>query len=114
MNQSIPHGQFVSCAGCLDVGFVDTTNTLFQATLQTGDLFVFPKGLLHFQRNNQDYTASAYSVLSSENPGVLQVAAALFTSSGTGLPDNVLEAALGSKAPAIDSIKKSLGDTSTG
>lgn len=104
---------FYLLKGCVDVGFVDTANTLFQTTLQTGDVFVFPKGLLHFQRNNQDAPATGYSVLSSENPGILQVAAALFTSSGTGLPDNVLEVALGANTPAIDNIKKSLGAAST-
>ncbi|KAL0321972.1 UNVERIFIED_CONTAM: putative germin-like protein 9-2 [Sesamum calycinum] len=31
--------------GCLEVGFVDTTNHLFTQTLQQGDIFVFPKGL---------------------------------------------------------------------
>ena len=35
--------------GTLQVGFVDTTNKLFTQTLQTGDMFVFPKGLVHGQ-----------------------------------------------------------------
>ena len=34
--------------GTLQVGFVDTTNKLFTQTLPTGDIFVFPKGLVHF------------------------------------------------------------------
>lgn len=96
--------------GCVDVGFVDTNNDLFEITLQAGQLFVFPKGLLHFQANNQNYKATGYSVLSSENPGVLMIANALFTASGTGLPDNVLEVAFGSTAYTVDGIKKSLGD----
>ncbi|CAM6101598.1 unnamed protein product [Calypogeia fissa] len=104
---------FYVLTGCIDVGFVDTNNTLFQASLEVGDIFVFPKGLLHFQRNNQNYPASGYSVLSSESPGILQVVSALFTSSGTGLPDNVLESAFGTNARAINKIKKSLGDTWT-
>ena len=33
--------------GTLQVGFVDTANKLFNQTLQTGDIFVFPKGLVH-------------------------------------------------------------------
>ncbi|KAM0996921.1 hypothetical protein ACFX2C_006868 [Malus domestica] len=37
--------------GTLEVGFVDTKNNLFTQTLQAGDLFVFPKGLAHFQYN---------------------------------------------------------------
>ena len=34
--------------GALEVGFVDTTNKLFTQTLQAGDMFVFPKGLVHY------------------------------------------------------------------
>lgn len=71
-----------------------TTNTLFETSLQVGDLFVFPKDMLHFQRNNQNYPASDYSIAPSENPGILPVAVALFASSGTGLPNKVLETAL--------------------
>jgi quercetin dioxygenase-like cupin family protein len=104
---------FFLLEGCVDVGFVDTNNNLFQTTLQAGSLFVFPKGLLHFQRNNQDYKASGFSALSSENAGILIVANALFTSSGTGLPDNVLETALGTNSKTIDTIKKTLGASAT-
>ncbi|KAJ6927664.1 germin-like protein 9-3 [Populus alba x Populus x berolinensis] len=35
----------------LQVGFVDTTNKLFTQTLQAGDMFIVPKGLVHFQYN---------------------------------------------------------------
>jgi quercetin dioxygenase-like cupin family protein len=34
--------------GSLQVGFVDITNKLFTQTLQAGDMFIFPKGLVHF------------------------------------------------------------------
>ncbi|KAG2690937.1 hypothetical protein I3760_09G213800 [Carya illinoinensis] len=37
--------------GSLQVGFVDTANKLCSQTLQTGDMFVFPKGLVHFYAN---------------------------------------------------------------
>ncbi|KAL5830816.1 hypothetical protein ACOSQ3_016235 [Xanthoceras sorbifolium] len=37
--------------GSLQVGFLDTTNKLYSQTLQGGDMFVFPKGLVHFQYN---------------------------------------------------------------
>ncbi|KAJ6927665.1 hypothetical protein NC651_011638 [Populus alba x Populus x berolinensis] len=37
--------------GSLQVGFVDTTNKLFTQTLQAGDMFIVPKGLVHFQYN---------------------------------------------------------------
>ncbi|KAM3398866.1 hypothetical protein P3S68_002382 [Capsicum galapagoense] len=36
-------------SGTLEVGFIDTTNKIFNPTLQTGDVFEFPKGLVHYQ-----------------------------------------------------------------
>jgi hypothetical protein len=35
----------------LEVGFIDTTNRLFNQTLWIGDTFMFPEGLVHFQYN---------------------------------------------------------------
>jgi quercetin dioxygenase-like cupin family protein len=105
---------FYLLSGQVDVGFVDTSNNLFETSLYAGDIFIFPKGLLHFQRNNQDAPALGYSALSSENPGVLMAASALFTASGTGLPDNVLETALGTNQNTVEAIKKKLSGSSSG
>ncbi|ERN01060.1 hypothetical protein AMTR_s00002p00164000 [Amborella trichopoda] len=41
--------------GELEVGFVDSTNKLFVQTLRAPDLFLFPKGLVHFQRDQRRY-----------------------------------------------------------
>jgi quercetin dioxygenase-like cupin family protein len=56
-------------SGSLLVGFVDTNNDLFQQTLQTGDVFVFPQGLLHFEMEVGWGPASAFSGFNSQNPG---------------------------------------------
>ena len=37
--------------GTLEVGFITTANKLFSKTLVKGDVFVFPRGLVHFQQN---------------------------------------------------------------
>ncbi|CAM6118577.1 unnamed protein product [Calypogeia fissa] len=101
MSQIDPHTHpratevFYVLSGSIDVGFVDTNNDLFEITVNTGEIFVFPKGLLHWQRNNGAGTASGYSVLNSENPGTLLIVKGLFTASGKGLPDIVLATALG-------------------
>jgi quercetin dioxygenase-like cupin family protein len=100
---------FYVLTGTIDVGFIDTANNLFETTLQAGDLFVFPKGLIHWQRNNQWSTGSGYSVLNSENPGLLAVIPELFTAGGKGIPDNVLSAALGQPIKEVDTIKYGLG-----
>ncbi|KAL4611735.1 hypothetical protein ACB092_08G146900 [Castanea dentata] len=58
--------------GTLHVGFVDTTNKLFTQTLQSGDIFVFPKGLVHFQYNaDPQVPALAISAFGSANAGTV-------------------------------------------
>ncbi|KAG2669463.1 hypothetical protein I3760_14G035900 [Carya illinoinensis] len=47
--------------GALEVGFIDTTNKLFTQVLQTGDLFVFPMGLVHYEFNS-DANSSALAI----------------------------------------------------
>ncbi|RWV81620.1 hypothetical protein GW17_00056939, partial [Ensete ventricosum] len=37
--------------GTLDVGFITTANKLITKTITKGDVFVFPRGLVHFQKN---------------------------------------------------------------
>ncbi|KAK6156263.1 hypothetical protein DH2020_010511 [Rehmannia glutinosa] len=68
--------------GHLEVGFVDTNNKLFAQTLQPGDMFVFPKGLLHYQYNSDDRTpAIAFSSFGSANAGTVSIPSAVFNTS---------------------------------
>uniref|UniRef100_A0A7N0V4P9 Germin-like protein n=1 Tax=Kalanchoe fedtschenkoi TaxID=63787 RepID=A0A7N0V4P9_KALFE len=66
--------------GSLAVGFVTSNplNTHIQAVLSKGDVFVFPAGLVHYQRNVGSGYAVAIAALSSQNPGVITVANAVF------------------------------------
>lgn len=68
--------------GCLEVGFVTSNpdNKLITKVLQKGDVFVFPVNLVHFQRNVGNGDAVAIAALSSQNPGVITVANAVFGS----------------------------------
>ncbi|GAV69739.1 Cupin_1 domain-containing protein [Cephalotus follicularis] len=68
--------------GTLNVGFVtsNTDNRLFTKVLNVGDVFVFPIGLIHFQQNIGNTPAVAISGLSSQNPGVITIANAVFGS----------------------------------
>ncbi|RVW24059.1 putative germin-like protein 2-1 [Vitis vinifera] len=68
--------------GCLEVGFVTSNpdNRLITKILQKGDVFVFPIGLIHFQRNVRPGSAIALAALSSQNPGVITIANAVFGS----------------------------------
>ncbi|GJR31580.1 putative germin-like protein 2-1 [Tanacetum coccineum] len=64
------------------VGFVtsNTNNKLFTKRLEKGDVFVFPQGLIHFQQNVGKGYALAIAALSSQNPGVITIADAVFGS----------------------------------
>jgi quercetin dioxygenase-like cupin family protein len=68
--------------GTLYVGFVTSAPNfkLIAKVLNKGDVFVFPEGLIHFQYNIGRVPAIAYAALSSQNPGVIPVAKAVFGS----------------------------------
>ncbi|KAI3987349.1 hypothetical protein MKX01_003099 [Papaver californicum] len=93
-------------SGTLEVGFVDTTNKLFTQTLQSGDLFVFPKGLVHYQQNvdPQDYSV-AISAFGSANAATVSVPTSAFT---TGIPDGILAKSFKTDVATIQAIKAGL------
>jgi len=92
--------------GTLDVGFVDTKNNLFTQTLQAGDLFVFPKGLVHFQYNaDSQNPAVAISAFGSASAGTVSIPATLFT---TGIDDNVLALSFKTDVATIQKLKAGL------
>ncbi|KDP23867.1 hypothetical protein JCGZ_27136 [Jatropha curcas] len=68
--------------GSLEVGFVTSNpdNRLITKVLNKGDVFVFPIGLVHFQKNVGYGKAVAIAALSSQNPGVITIANAVFGS----------------------------------
>ncbi|XP_004293673.1 PREDICTED: putative germin-like protein 2-1 [Fragaria vesca subsp. vesca] len=68
--------------GSLQVGFVTSNpeNRLISKVLQKGDVFVFPVGLPHFQHNVGTGNAVAIAALSSQNPGAITLANAVFGS----------------------------------
>ncbi|KAL2533957.1 Inositol polyphosphate multikinase beta [Abeliophyllum distichum] len=68
---------FVS-TGVVVAGFVDSNNQVFQKVLNAGDVFVFPRGLLHFCFNAGFEHATVFSVLNSQNPGLVSISGALF------------------------------------
>ncbi|KAF5475399.1 hypothetical protein F2P56_007206 [Juglans regia] len=77
--------------GCLEVGFVTSNpeNRLITKVLKKGDVYVFPIGLIHFQRNVGKEMAIAIAALSSQNPGVITIANAVF-GSNPDTPSDIL------------------------
>ena len=99
--------------GTLTVGFVSTApnNTLFQTTLYAGDLFVFPRGLVHFQINlDKKNRALAIAALNSQNPGLSQLAPALFAANPP-LPGIVLQNTFGIEQSEVDALIASVKAT---
>lgn len=68
--------------GSIEAGFVTSNpdNKLISKVLQKGDVFVFPMGLVHYQRNVGNGSAVSLSGLSSQNPGIITVANSVFGS----------------------------------
>ncbi|KAF5447482.1 hypothetical protein F2P56_033036 [Juglans regia] len=91
--------------GSLQVGFVDTTNKLFTQTLQAGDMFVFPKGLVHFQYNAAQTPAVGISSFGSANAGTVSIPSTLFI---TGIDDNVLAKSFKTNVATIQALKAGL------
>lgn len=90
--------------GELYVGFIATDNRLFARVLSTGDVFVFPKGLVHFELNRGPRPAVAIAGLSSQNPGLIRVADSLFGAS-PALSDDVLAKAFRLDKATVQGIK---------
>lgn len=91
--------------GSLYVGFVDTANKLFATTMKAGDVFVFPRGLVHFQLETGKGTAMSISSLNAQNPGVQLIAPSLFGSM-PGIKNAVLEKGFGISSGEVDEIKR--------
>ncbi|XP_024526190.1 putative germin-like protein 2-1 [Selaginella moellendorffii] len=90
----------------LYAGFVSTTNnTLFAQTLHPGDLFVFPRGLVHFQLNVGETPAVALAGFNSQNAGVTAVAKAVFASN-PAITDAVLEKAFQINPELVDRLRE--------
>ncbi|XP_077220715.1 putative germin-like protein 2-1 [Tasmannia lanceolata] len=89
--------------GTLYVGFVTSNpdNRLITKVLQKGDVFVFPVGLIHFQRNAGYGNAVAIAALSSQNPGVITIANAVF-GSNPPISDDVLAKAFQVDKKVVD------------
>ncbi|KAL8551875.1 hypothetical protein ACS0TY_000790 [Phlomoides rotata] len=92
--------------GSLEVGFVDTTNHLFTQTLQAGDMFVFPKGLLHYQYNADDKTpAIAFSAFGSASAGTVAIPNAVFN---TSIYNPILAKSFNTDVHTIEKLKEGL------
>ncbi|EOA18496.1 hypothetical protein CARUB_v10007047mg [Capsella rubella] len=96
--------------GTLLVGFFSSSpdNRLFNKTLNKGDVFVFPEGLIHFQVNIGKQPAVALAALNSQNPGVIVISNTLFWSSPP-IDPNVLAKSFQLDPKVIMDLQKKIG-----
>ena len=91
--------------GALSVGFIVTANRLYTQDLGPGNMFVFPKGLVHYQSNPGQSRAVALSAFGSSAPGTVSVPVTVF---GTGVDDAVLAKSFKTDLPTIQKLKAAL------
>ncbi|PIN14854.1 hypothetical protein CDL12_12504 [Handroanthus impetiginosus] len=92
--------------GSLEVGFVDSNNKLIAQTLQQSDMFVFPKGLLHYQYNlDNKNPAIALSAFGSANAGTVSIPSAVF---GSDIYDPILALSFNTDAETIRKLKSGI------
>ncbi|KAK9074156.1 hypothetical protein SSX86_006753 [Deinandra increscens subsp. villosa] len=92
--------------GRILVGFVTSNpeNRLITKVLEKGDVFVFPEGLIHFQKNMGHGYAVAIAGLSSQNPGVITIANVVF-GSNPDIAGDILAKAFQVDVKVVDKIQ---------
>ncbi|CAM6007433.1 unnamed protein product [Sphagnum balticum] len=91
--------------GTIYTGFISFDNILYAETLQAGDVYIFPKGSLHFQLNVGNGPAVTFNSLNSQNPGFLTAVNQLLV---TKIPEKVLETSIGINAKTLKLVQDSV------
>ncbi|CAI9787283.1 unnamed protein product [Fraxinus pennsylvanica] len=95
--------------GKILVGFLTTGNVFYSKILTgPGQMFLIPKGLVHFQMNVGEEKALIFTAFNSQLPGSVIVPRNLFASKPS-VPDDVLTKAFQVEKTVIDEIKSKFG-----
>ncbi|KAF8724275.1 hypothetical protein HU200_021302 [Digitaria exilis] len=90
--------------GTLEVGFITTANKLFTKVVTKGDVFVFPRGLVHFQQNRGYGPAAVIAAFNSQLQGTQAIAMTLF-GAAPPVPSDILAKAFRIDNGEVDHIK---------
>ncbi|XP_028791458.1 germin-like protein subfamily 2 member 4 [Neltuma alba] len=90
--------------GELQAGFIITSTKHFTKTIKKGEVFVFPKGSLHYLKNIGKTPASHLVAFNSQNPGALFIEPALFSATPS-VPDDVLAKTFQISVEEVEQIK---------
>ncbi|CAL5335010.1 unnamed protein product [Camellia sinensis] len=89
--------------GSLTVGTTDSNGKLYKNVLQKGDVFVFPKGLPHYQANfDKTNKAVAVAAFGSSNAGTVSLPKSLF---GSNIDNEVLTKAFKISADNLQQLR---------
>ena len=94
--------------GKLLVGFVTTNNVYHSKVLSAGQMFVIPRGLVHFQRNVGEGKALSFTAFNSHLPGVVVLPTTMFASTPS-IPNEVLTQTFQVGDEVVNSIKSKFG-----
>lgn len=90
--------------GRLLVGFTTTSNVFHSKVLTAGQMFVVPKGLVHFQKNVGKGKALIYTAFNSHLPGAAILATTLFGAT-PAIPNDVLTQAFQVEEEVVNEMK---------
>ncbi|VVB07387.1 unnamed protein product [Arabis nemorensis] len=90
--------------GSVYVGFLTTNNTLFSKVINAGEMFVVPRGLVHFQWNVGKVKARLITAFNSQLPGAAVLPITLF-GSFPEIPNAVLTKAFRTDDATVDKLK---------
>ncbi|KAK7345347.1 hypothetical protein VNO77_15950 [Canavalia gladiata] len=89
--------------GKVYLGFVDSSNKVFDRVLEQGEVMVLPRGLVHFMMNVGDEPATLFGSFNSQNPGIQKIPSAVF---GSGIDEDLLQKAFGLSSKQIGTMRK--------
>jgi quercetin dioxygenase-like cupin family protein len=87
----------------------DTANKLYTQDLAYGDMFVFLKGIVHWQCNKGSEPAMALSAFGSAAPGLVSVPVTIFS---TAIDDDILAKSFKTNVQTVQKLKAALAPPS--
>ncbi|KAL8529701.1 hypothetical protein ACS0TY_006951 [Phlomoides rotata] len=90
------------------VGFITTGNVFYSKNLTAGEMFVIPRGLMHFQMNVGQEKALLFTAFNSHLPGVVLASINLF-GARPSVPDDVLTKAFLVEKKVVNEIRSKFG-----
>nr|KJB76038.1 hypothetical protein B456_012G068300 [Gossypium raimondii] len=93
--------------GELEVSFLTTSNMFISKLIKKGEIFLFPKGLVHFHKNIWRMPAAVITTFNSKNLGTQSIVSTLFVAMPT-IPIDLLSKEFQIDTNEVEKIKLKL------